>query len=447
MGIPQRMLSKLKSFFREDFVRDITKLLSGTVLAQVINFALTPVLTRLFSPSDYGVFSVFTSIVSVLAVVACLRYEVAIVLPEEDKDAESLFQLSAFISLGFTVCLFPLFWFFRDFIGGMLKTRVDLPLTLLSLMTIFLIGRVSAYNYLLTRKKKYKLISIARVVTALSSSILPICFWLCWGRAFYGLVLGFIAGFAINFIIFRLSVGKSFTGTPVLKNIRAVAKRYSRFPIYDTWSSLLNNLAWQVVPMMLSFQFSDAVAGQYSLGLKMIQSPMSIIGASVGQVIFEKACREREGGDLYAFTKLTIRRFLIIAAIPIGILAMFGKVLFGVIFGREWGIAGFYTQILSPWAIVWFVASITSTVLIITERQRELLIINIIILASRILSLLVGKALGGSTITVVLLSATGFLVYLLVLIRVLHSAKLATPLGPGQPTNKYSDSGERPNEA
>ncbi|MBE0641239.1 MAG: oligosaccharide flippase family protein, partial [Bacteroidales bacterium] len=81
------------------FLIHVLTLVSGTALAQAILFAFTPLLTRLFDPSDFGVFALYTAIVSTLGVVAAWKYELAIMLPAREEDARGLVWLSTYATL------------------------------------------------------------------------------------------------------------------------------------------------------------------------------------------------------------------------------------------------------------------------------------------------------------------------------------------------------------
>ena len=75
---------------KTSFAGDVLKLVSGTTLAQAIGILITPILTRLYAPEAFGTLALFTSITSILSVIACMRYELAIMLPESDEEAANL---------------------------------------------------------------------------------------------------------------------------------------------------------------------------------------------------------------------------------------------------------------------------------------------------------------------------------------------------------------------
>lgn len=72
---------------KKAFGKDVGKLVSGTVVAQVVGIILIPIITRVFSPEIYGLATIFISIVSILTVVSRLRYELAILLPKGEEKS------------------------------------------------------------------------------------------------------------------------------------------------------------------------------------------------------------------------------------------------------------------------------------------------------------------------------------------------------------------------
>ena len=75
------------------FMRDGITLMSGNVWAQVIAFASYLILSRLFSPEDFGFYNVFFSYIEVLVIVSTCKYELAVVLADNDREAAAVSRL------------------------------------------------------------------------------------------------------------------------------------------------------------------------------------------------------------------------------------------------------------------------------------------------------------------------------------------------------------------
>ena len=101
-------------FFRKIYFELITSkyfkqlfiLTSGVSFSQLIPLLLLPVLTRFFSPTDFGVLAIFMAIIQLIAISTTLRLEMAIVLPKKDTDAALVCIVAFFFLATFCLLLF-----------------------------------------------------------------------------------------------------------------------------------------------------------------------------------------------------------------------------------------------------------------------------------------------------------------------------------------------------
>jgi O-antigen/teichoic acid export membrane protein len=397
------------------FGSDVFKLVGGTTIAQAITVLASPVITRLYGPEAYGLFALISSITSILGIVACLRYELAILLPKEDREASNVFGLCllcATVVTGLTVC--GLY-----FGGGILVSYLNAPdlvpyLVLVPPM-VLVHGVYISLNYWNSRTKKFGRLSISRVIGALASTGTQL------GAGFAGYATG---GSLIGANLAGTAVTAGVLGSQILREDYAVLrgniswkgmigglKRYKKFPLIDTWSTLLNNISWQLPAFLLAAFFSTSVVGYYALGWRMIQFPMSLIGTAISQVFFQRASVAIHQGSLASVTESIFEVLLLLGLFPMLLIAVAGENLFFVIFGAAWSTAGLYSQILSIWAIVWFLSSPLSSIYAVSERIGLGLGLSALNITTRFLSLYVGGVMGSELLAIALFSASGFVTY------------------------------------
>src|SRR5690554_2779748 len=99
----QFVMKYMRALTVEGFFRNVLILAGGTMISQIIVLASLPILTHLYSPADYGTYSVFTSVIAMLLMVVSLSYEYAITLPEADKEASTILRLSLFLCIGVSI--------------------------------------------------------------------------------------------------------------------------------------------------------------------------------------------------------------------------------------------------------------------------------------------------------------------------------------------------------
>ena len=401
---------------RSSFASDVLKLVGGTVMAQVITILTAPILSRLYAPEAYGTLAIFVSIVSIISVIVCMRYEVAIMLPGKDEDAVNLLALSfmiAFVVSGLSAILILIG---HQSIVNLLKAPCLLPYLWLVPVALLVQGVFQALNYWNSRLKRFEALSIARVSASVTTSAVPLALGAI-GRASTGALVGsWMAGTTVFTTILGgqlwRDTQRQFRDHVRLHRIAESLKRYRKFPLVDSWATFINNISWQLPALMLSAFFTQTVVGYYSLANRVIMLPLTLVGSSIGQVFFQRASEARgNSDDLSKIVQVVFRQLVALGLFPSILLTIAGKELFAVVFGSNWAEAGVYAQILSPWVFVLAISSPLSTLFSVLERQELSLILNVFILTSRIASLMIGGALGDVYIALALWSGTGISVY------------------------------------
>ncbi|MEA1879149.1 MAG: oligosaccharide flippase family protein, partial [Campylobacterota bacterium] len=151
------MLKKLKP--KSEFSRNVLTLMTGTTIAQAIPIAISPILTRIYTPEDFGVFALYMAIASIIAVVATGRYEMAIMLPKEEDDVKSIVKLIMILLSAVTFITFCIVFFFNQTITNLFQNPEISNWLYFLPMSIFLVGLYQVYNYLLIREKNFKRLS------------------------------------------------------------------------------------------------------------------------------------------------------------------------------------------------------------------------------------------------------------------------------------------------
>jgi O-antigen/teichoic acid export membrane protein len=406
------------------FASDVLTLVGGTGIAQVVAIAVAPILSRIYSPSDFGILALFVSLSGILGAIACLRYEMSIMLPDSKKEADTQLILSIIVALLFSTITAIIFLLFKNPILQLFNAQELGNYVYLIPLFIFLQGMFLSLNFWNSRNKKFKNMSRARISASLSQA----------GTQIGAGGIGYVSG--ISLIIGSL-VGKIFSVMTLihsslkkgvyfrqinLENLSAGIRRYKKFPIIDTWSTLLNSLSWQLPVLLLSAFFNSAIVGFYSLGFRLLQMPMSFIGSSISQVFYQRASESKKEGTLDVLAENVFRILVLIGLFPILILTLSGDAIFGVILGMEWVEAGVYVQILSIWGFIWFISSPLSTLYVVFEKQEFGLKYNTFNLITRALSLLIGGYLGNVYVALGLFAISGIFVYGYLCLKMLHYA-------------------------
>jgi len=400
---------------RKSFGKDVGKLVSGTMVAQVVGICLTPFITRLFIPEIYGIAAIFTSIVSILVVIACMRYEQAILLPKDDKDAGALFLACLLILICFTIATLLMIWVFKDAFVGLLNVQALKDYLSLVPLAVFIDGLYLALRYWNTRRRRFGTQATTQALQSVSASGLKLGFGTLGYVNAGSLIAGQILGHGFGTLVLLYQAMKCdlllIKSSCSLRKIYDQIIRYKKFPRFNIWAAFMNTISWQFPVLMLTSFFSPATAGFYALGLMMIYLPMNFIGSSISQVFFQRACVAKDNYLLSNLAGDTCSTLLILSVLPFILLSLVGGNLFGIIFGSEWQEAGVFVQILGLWAMVWFVTSPLTTISIVLEKQEINLVYNVVVLLSRFASLFIGGIFENIYLGLFLFMASGVVVY------------------------------------
>lgn len=392
------------------FSRDVLTLVTGTTIAQIITILSSPLITRLYGPEAFGFLAIFTSITSIIGVVVCLRYELAIVLPQSDEEAANVFGLCIIIIFVMSILSIPFLALSSQFLELILKSSQIRAYIWLIPPSIFLSGSFLALNYWNTRTRQYHRLSIVRVIRSGSVVATQLEFGFT-GYATGGILIGanilgqLASTFVLGIQIMRDHVS-FFRQHITVEGMFAVFKRYSNFPKYDIWSALFNTVALMLPVFILTAFFNPTIVGYYALGLMVLEFPLSFIEGAIAQVFFQEAAEAKNISQqkLKKLVLQTIKPLIFVVFFPVILFILIGPEIFSVIFGARWEEAGNYVRFLSLWIGIGFVSSSISTLFSIFQKQQFTLIFNILQFVSQMVALLIGALTGSARTAIILFS-------------------------------------------
>lgn len=413
---------KVKNSIREtippgSFRANVLTLMTGTSVSQAIPLLISPVLTRCYSPEDFGAFAVFTAVVSSVAVISTARYELAIMLPDSDEDSLHLLLLSIGIVLVFSALTFLAILLFQDGVSSLVKLERKwlyiVPLVLL------IVGWSQAFTVWLNRKGRYRTLTLNRVFQSSVTAALSVGMGFGGFRSI-GLIAASIIGQAVAAGELCRQVWFDAKGKREIwaKNkFRTVAKRYDKFPKYDIPSAFLNVFSGQIPIMLLGSYFGGVTVGFYALTVRAAKAPSALIANSILEVFKQRASNDfnKYGNcrNIYVKTLITL---VILAIIPTLLLLFASPFLFSFIFGDKWVISGKYAQIMAVMFFFNFVASPLSYIFFVAERQFYNLIWQIFLFVFTISSISLGAYFNDVELSLILYSLSYSILYIVYMV-------------------------------
>lgn len=392
-------------------MRNVAVLATGTAIAQAITVAATPILSRLYDPTAFGVLAVIISLSAPLGVVASGKYELAILLPKEDEDAANIFVLCCLVVLIMTGLTALIAYFLGLWIAVKMGNAEAAPLMLL-LPFIFWVGGIyGVAEHWATRRQAFSRQATAQVVRSSVIVLAQIVGGLLKAGG-TGLVLGRLGG-SIGGLLLLVGQLWRVDGAFILrsatwKRIRRMAAEHSVFPKYNMPRAGLRALSNNMVPILLAFFFNSEAAGLFWFTYRLLHMPTVFIGHAVERVFYQRAIvLYNENKDVLSFWKKTTITMVAIGLVPTLAVVLFGPPLFEIVFGPSWQKAGVYAQ----WIVVfWYLTFCNipcATLIPIFRLQPFFLVYEIVAASLRALMIVLGSFLGTDVTAVALYSMLG----------------------------------------
>lgn len=411
---------------RDKFVKNFLTLFSGSLAGQAILFAFTPFLTRIYPEQIFGLLFLFSSVAAVLRVIASLRFEIAVVLPQEDKHAINILVISLIINFILNLFFFFLIVLFYDVINNF-SGENNLGNWLYAIpLSSFLLGVYEMFSYWSNRIERYKDISFSKVTKSTVTGASQVFFKYTYLNA-NGLILGVLLGqFMAVVHIFVLSSKNIIYNLQYfsIKKSIVLIKKYKEIPIYNTILSALNTLSNQLPIILLAKFYGPEPAAYFGLANRVIMTPMGLVAQSVGQVFYKSSTDIiNKGQSLYPSVKRTYYALFRIGIVSF-ILIIAASFFFEFIFGSGWESAGLYTRIASPWLFIAFLNSPLTWILIVLNKQKLISVFDFILLIFRFLALFLPYKFMYSHFTAVyMFSAVGFFYGIIMFAYILYLSK------------------------
>ncbi|MNM55594.1 colanic acid exporter [compost metagenome] len=368
----------MRNYFRklalDKFLRSVLVLASGTLISQLIILVTLPLVTRLYTPAEYGTYSIYLSVIGILLMLVSFSYESAVTLPEDDKTASSVLGLCLIICSGVSVVSGIAIFLLQQPLSVWLQDR-DLPhYSLLFAISLFFGGCYQILNYWLIRKKHYR--KLAR--TKYTQSIGQVSSQITLSLFHFG-PLGLIAGDILGRFGGLLPQWKQWRSDMRQNSIRLKwpdlresAYRYRRFPQLSLASNMLNSVVIYLPTIWLATFYGVHVAGWFALGQRILGSPMTLIMSSIRNVYLAESSEYMisNPGKMRPLFLKTVRHVFVLGLAIIAVFFTIGPAAFSFLFGDEWRESGDYIRILSMMYLSQFVANSVGSTIDVMERQE-----------------------------------------------------------------------------
>jgi O-antigen/teichoic acid export membrane protein len=364
------MLNKLKS--KSEFSRNVLTLMTGTTIAQAIPIAISPILTRIYTPEDFGMFALYMSVASILSVVATGRYELAIMLPKKDEDAINIVALSILISFFVSFMALLIVFYFNAQITSLLGNPEISSWLYFIPLSVFLTGVYQSFNYWSNRKKEYKRLATSRVIQSGATATTNLGMGL-GGFGSSGLILGGVFGQGVaTAFLGRLVIGKDIRVFQKVKKLKmfALARRYIKFPKFDIPSSLIYTVYSNMAIIFFTKFFEASVSGFYFFANRILKTPFGFFISAFSDVFYQKLSKSKDYKEIANEINQFSLKIFKITILPFLIIVYSSYFYVEPIFGEKWRELYLYIDIFALPIYVGLILAPYGHVLKIIDRQE-----------------------------------------------------------------------------
>lgn len=422
-ALSRHMLGNIKEKLnRNTFLKSVALIAGGTAVAQAITILSAPITTRLYTPSDFGVLTVFTAAVGIIGQLSTLRYSVTIPLADTEEVADDVLRLCFFITLCLSILSCIVVAFFGEYLAARSNAIQSQRYLWFFPICLMGIGLYEALSNWAIRRKYFKVIARTKLSQAIFSAGFKI--GLGWiGVRPLGLIIGFLASQASGTINIFLRLVKDrpiLTRATNVKGMIYAAKRFSNFPLYQIWSRILLALGTQLPALFMATSFGIRDAGLFGLANTMVNMPMDLIGSSVAQVYYAEIAKFGKS-DPTRILKLSvsiIKKTLFLGMAPMGLILLAGPWIFSIVFGQQWHVSGIYARLLSFTILTRFISSPIMHCFDVLEMQGKQLFLNIVRVLLVVMVFFMAEAIGMTSYETILAYSLLTSVYYVVMISI-----------------------------
>lgn len=398
----------------------ILSLVKGSLLAQIIIICTSPITTRLYTPEEFGVYSLLLTVVTIAGPIICGKFETALVTENEKESIYATFTLSIifniFISIG-TIFLYIIYLLFRSETINFLHLLVLFLILLLTGLSNILIS----FN---TRFQNYKLISSVYLLrTGFQNSTL-----ILFGLLKLG-IMGMIVSQLIGVIVGVEKLSRKVNVKRVLQvnsgMLKKVFIKNKDLLLYTVPAQLINSTSYSILNFFISALYGNVIFGFYSLSFRILGIPLTIVSQNVSKVFFQKAVDEKRDFGTFNNSLKSTTLLLICLAVPMTLFFIFfGQVIFEVVFGKGWAISGEFVQYLAVmFGIRLIVSSLTPAFLIAKKQRLELWFQSVFLMTSVIVYFICSANDLSITLFLILINIFYSMVYVIIYIVIYNISK------------------------
>ena len=365
-------------FTKNDFIKNVFTMTSGTVIGYGINTVSLLIISRIYTKTVLGAYDLMVSSASIFITIMMLSLTLVVMLPEEDYEANAICKimlisnvLGIFIIGSVLLLGYPKIQIF--------EIDINYKVGIVFFLVYMLTYNVQAiyYSYL-NRKKCYRQLFWNPIITATVNSVVSIAL------SRFG-TMGYLFGTISSYIISTCAMAffvSPFAGKHDIAFLWKILKKYRNYPIVQLPANFVELLALQLPIQFFGHVYSTEILGGYSMACKLLSMPVSLLATPINRVYYRTLIDKIKTNDgIGSYIYKMIKNNLLLISLPISIMMIWGTEIIGFILGREWSVCGEYIAIIGFMYILKFCTTCTGGTFVATNNTKVSLQYAILTLA------------------------------------------------------------------
>lgn len=383
------VIDKIKD---SSLLKDTLKLSSSSVLLIILPLLVTPILSRVYSPEDYGAWGIYSSVMFIVSSFIFLSYENTLVKSNDEEEIPSLILLCLCIAIGIISIVIGGF-----FLGRLINIPFFLDFPSISwLFATFIFTSLHTIEYnIANRSKKYGFMSITNIINGFSQAIFRILLGV-FPIFSYGLIVGNVLAYIIAtlflfIVIIRYTWHLQWNKVSV-SSIKALSQKYKKFPLFDAPARLIEFTVGNIVVIILSFYFRKEEIGCFSMVIQFILLPIAVVGSAMGNVYYRELSEKSVDSIETQHTTIKVGKItLLLSILPICFLALGGDQILVMFLGDKWIDAGKMALCLAIYSVPVILSEPLLPAFRVLDRQELRFKFNLINLIFAVASLILSS--------------------------------------------------------
>jgi len=367
------------------FVRDFGVTLSGTGFVFVLQLLTSPIISRLYTPLEYGQFAIFNLLATNLSLVSLMSLPDAMISTKGIKDLINLSKVIIVSSVLFAFFILVLILTIGDTIFINIFNLTSTPIwSYLIPITIVIKAFINIGSQSLVKFRLFSSNIKSNIPTAVSRRAFAIVFGF-FSITNFGLILGEFTSFFVGAIL-KLNqvfykkklVRMRFFFKYKISDVINTFMKFKNFPKYVFPGSYLNQFSIQLPAIFFSTYFLTSELGAFTFAMGITAIPLQVITKALHPVFYSRMTDfSNMPKQMFSFTVKVILSLLILGLIPFGSIYFFGDVLFEFFFGAEWTLAGIVASYLSIYLFFNYLTYGIKSIYYIINLEKLLMIVQI----------------------------------------------------------------------